>query len=89
MNDKTEKTQKLMTRPQAAHYITSRFGIPMSPLTLEKKFSQGSQGPKCIKFGRRIFYDVADLDEWVKNGTSRKFTPLMLIFPAAFWQAMG
>lgn len=74
MSNKAEQTSKLMTRPQAAHYITTRYGIPVSAMSLEKWSSQGSHGPKYIKFGRRVFHEVADLDLWVTNGMSRKFT---------------
>ena len=64
---------RLMTRPQAAHYITTQYGIPMSPLTLEKMASQGG-GPQYTKFGRRAFCAASDIDIWVKTRMSRKFS---------------
>jgi hypothetical protein len=76
MSDKKiEITSKYMARPQAAYYITAKYGINCTPLSLEKWASVGcSRGPKYTKFGRRVFYEAADLDLWVTNGMSRKFT---------------
>jgi hypothetical protein len=72
---KVELTPKYMSRLQAAHYITSKYGIHCSALSLEKWASIGcSRGPKYTKFGRRVFHEVADLDLWVESGMSRKFS---------------
>jgi hypothetical protein len=68
-------TPKYMSRPQAAHYITSKYGINCTTLSLEKWASVGcSRGPKYTKFGRRVFHEVTDLDLWVESGMSRKFS---------------
>ena len=72
--NKVDKTTKLMTRPQAAHYVTTHFGVPLSPLTLEKWATQNNTGPKYAKLGRRVFYAPADLDSWFQSSLSRKFS---------------
>lgn len=64
---------KLMTRKETARHITTNYGISMSPPTLDTLASQGG-GPKYVKFGRRAYYEAADIDLWVKGRMSRKFT---------------
>jgi predicted DNA-binding transcriptional regulator AlpA len=49
--------QKLKT-PSAAEYCGS------SASTLEKLRISGG-GPRYIKIGRRVVYDIADLDRWL------------------------
>ena len=61
-----ETIGKLMTRKEAARHIMFQYGIPMSPLTLDKYASQGG-GPRFQKFSRRVFYDAREIEVWVKS----------------------
>lgn len=72
MDQSNNRIPKLMTRKDAARYLASRYGISMSPLTLDTYASQGG-GPKYVKFGRRAYYETADIDSWVSGRLSRKF----------------
>ena len=53
-----------MRTKEAANYLA------MAKSTLEKKRLTG-HGPKFIKMGRSVVYDVHDLDEWAE---SQKFS---------------
>ena len=63
---------KLMTRKETARHIKTHFGITMSPLTLDTLASQGG-GPKYVKWGRRAYYEAADIETWVRSRISPKF----------------
>lgn len=73
MKSETDQNAKLMTRKEAARYITARFGIPISPLTLDTLASTGG-GPKFRKWGRRALYEVTDIEGWVTQRMSRKYS---------------
>ena len=46
--------------------------LGFSARTLNKKRT-GGDGPRYTKKGRRVIYDIADLDEWMAEG-KRRFT---------------
>jgi predicted DNA-binding transcriptional regulator AlpA len=50
----------IITAKQAASYLK------VSAAWLEKARSRGS-GPKFIKIGSRVLYDVADIDAWLAS----------------------
>lgn len=52
----------LMTRKQAARYLTER-GLQTAPQTLARKFCEGT-GPLCTDLNRRAMYYRKHLDEW-------------------------
>lgn len=52
----------LMTRKQAARYLTER-GLQTAPQTLARKFCEGT-GPLCTGLNRRAMYYRKHLDEW-------------------------
>ena len=64
--------QKFLTRGQAAHYVTSKWGIPLSKLTLDKWASVG-RGPLFSKLGNRCFYLPFNLDNYFSKLTARQF----------------
>jgi hypothetical protein len=64
-------TPKYLTRVNAAYYVTKKWGINLSPLTLDSHASKGS-GPAYRKHGRRSYYETSDLDDWVIKGISQK-----------------
>jgi predicted DNA-binding transcriptional regulator AlpA len=71
MIEKTEKTQKMMTRQKVCDYVRTKFGLQLSPLTLEKFASQGG-GPSFYRFGtRRVYYYESDIDAWVNTRLGR------------------
>ena len=58
--------QRYLDTRQAAAYLG------LSPKTLIKMRITGD-GPRYAKVGRRVIYDVADLDAWVEE-RKRRFT---------------
>lgn len=64
---------KLMTRKETARHLKAVYGISMSPMTLDTLASQGG-GPRYAKFGRRVYYDAMDIEDWVRKRISRKFS---------------
>jgi len=57
-----------LTREQAAQALTDA-GYPTSASTLSTKAVRGG-GPKFLKFGPRVLYRWADLQEWAEGKTS-------------------
>ena len=57
---KRRKTKDRMPTPQAARYCV------LSPSYLEKARVAGT-GPAFLKLGRRVVYDVRDLDAWLES----------------------
>ena len=61
---------RLLSRKDAAAYISATFGIPCSPKTLAKFASLGvadglgNVGPAFRKAGHFAVYSTSDLDEW-------------------------
>jgi len=53
----TAAAARYLTNDEAADYLR------LSPRTLEKMRVIGG-GPRFRKFGRRVMYAIADLDEW-------------------------
>lgn len=51
---------RTMTAPQAAEYV----GVSK---TMMDDFRSKGGGPRYIKIGRRVLYDVADLDAWIES----------------------
>ncbi len=73
MNKKSENTAKLLTRQRAAEYVLTKYGLQLSPLSLEKYAMKGT-GPTYHKFGsRRVYYYEHDMDAWVKTKLGRPF----------------
>ena len=60
---------RYFSRNAAAAHIRD-LGLPCAASTLAKLASIGG-GPKFQKFGRRVVYTAADLDEWVDGRLSR------------------
>lgn len=56
--------------PQAARRLSEREAAaylgPLSERTLQDWRTKGTGGPAYIKVGRRVAYDVADLDAFLK-----------------------
>jgi hypothetical protein len=55
--------------PQTTHYLTNDEAasfLKLSPRTLEKQRVIGG-GPRFRKFGRRVVYAVADLENWANE----------------------
>jgi hypothetical protein len=72
MNHQEDQSTKMMTRQQVTGYILKKYGIHLSPLTLEKYSCQGG-GPRFHRFGtRRVYYFPADVDLWVKTRLGRQ-----------------
>jgi hypothetical protein len=57
--------RRLMSTPTAAQYLD------LAPSTLEKARVSGSLGLPFVKLGRRIAYDVADLDDFIERRKRR------------------
>jgi len=55
----------------AAKYVTERFGVRVSALTLRKWRAAGREGPSVTRFGRLAYYAETDLDAWVASRLSR------------------
>ena len=62
----SDSTRRYLNTQEAADYL----GI--SPKTLSK-MRGGGGGPRYSKAGRRVIYDIRDLDSWVE-GRKRRFT---------------
>jgi predicted DNA-binding transcriptional regulator AlpA len=71
IDKQTNNTNKMMTRQQVCDYVRNKFGLQLSPLTLEKFASQGG-GPSFYRFGtRRVYYYESDIDAWVNTRLGR------------------
>lgn len=55
--DQPTTVARFLANPEAAAYLN------LSPRTLEKMRVIGG-GPRFRKFGRRVLYAVADLEDW-------------------------
>ena len=73
MSEQTENHTRLMTRKQVPKYVEKVFGIRLSHLTLDTLASQGG-GPRYLKFGRRAYYESADVDDWIRSRMTAKFS---------------
>lgn len=62
----TETRPRYLDTKEAAAYLG------LSPKTLVKMRVTGG-GPRYAKVGRRVIYDVADLDSWIEK-RKRRFT---------------
>lgn len=62
MND----ANRLLTREEAAEYLSNVIGLPTSPRTLAKWVTVGG-GPPYRKAGRRVLYEPADLWDWAQK----------------------
>jgi len=60
-------TQRILRTPDAARYVG------LSAATLEKRRLVGD-GPRFIRLGRAVGYDVRDLDAWLDG--QREHTPV-------------
>ncbi|MDE0407757.1 MAG: helix-turn-helix domain-containing protein [Alphaproteobacteria bacterium] len=60
------------TRPRYLDTKQAAAYLGLSPKTLVKMRVTGG-GPRYAKVGRRVIYDVADLDSWVEK-RKRRFT---------------
>ncbi|GAB4140295.1 MAG: hypothetical protein Tsb0016_07380 [Sphingomonadales bacterium] len=54
---------QFLSRAEAAEYLTER-GAQVRRTTLQKYACVGG-GPAYRKFGRRVVYTQADLDQWI------------------------
>ncbi|MGM4902754.1 hypothetical protein AB8B21_27860 [Tardiphaga sp. 866_E4_N2_1] len=57
---------RLLTRKEAAHYLSNVIGLPTKPRTLAKWATVGG-GPSYRKAGRRVLYERADLWDWAQK----------------------
>lgn len=73
MSEQIEIHNRLMTRKQVPNYVEKVFGIRLSHLTLDALASQGG-GPRYLKFGRRAYYESADVDDWIRSRMTAKFS---------------
>lgn len=55
--------QEVLTRPQAAAYLSLR------PQTLAKWACLGREGPRFFKHGKVVRYRKSDLDAWLEQHT--------------------
>jgi hypothetical protein len=62
---------RLLTREEAAEYLSNVIGLPTSPLTLAKWATVGG-GPPYRKAGRRVLYERADLWDWAQEKLGHK-----------------
>jgi hypothetical protein len=71
----THVPRRLLRRIEAASYVTSTWGVPLSPRTLAKLAVVGG-GPLFRKAGRYPLYEIADLDSWAlsKIGPKQRST---------------
>ena len=53
-------TKRLLAVAEAATYLS------LSPSTLNKLRVKGG-GPRYVKIGGKILYDVRDLDQWIED----------------------
>ena len=64
---------EFLRRKQASHYLQEQYGISCATSTLAKYATIGS-GPKYSKFNRFPLYAKSDLDIWVQERMSTKYT---------------
>jgi hypothetical protein len=62
----------VLTRAQAAQFIRERFNVQITETALALLVTNGG-GPRFRRFGRRVYYQVADLREWVTAGLSEAY----------------
>ena len=60
-----ETSRPLSTR-EAYHYLFENYGIRRKPSTLTKLRSIGG-GPRYLKAGRAVIYEIAALDDWAND----------------------
>lgn len=65
----TNPDSKFLITPEAATYVQEERGVPCKPKTLQKLRTIGG-GPAYQKFGNRVLYTKAALDEWVDDKLS-------------------
>lgn len=65
--------RRLVRRSDAAEYVRTAWGIPLSPKTMAKQAVVGG-GPKFRKAGRVPLYDTGDLDNWARSRLSELVT---------------
>ncbi len=56
-----------MTEPTpivGMEWVSKRTGIPINSL---RYYRQNGQGPKGFRLGRRVVYDVADVEAWINE----------------------
>lgn len=61
MNDRP----KMLTRERAREYLLEVWGVELSTSALANWATQ-SAGPRYAVIGRRAYYRVTDLDEWIE-----------------------
>ena len=67
----TQLPDRPLRRNEAAAYIEQRHNYPCKPSSLRTQAVNGT-GPVFRKSGRFPVYDIADLDDWVREKTSPK-----------------
>ena len=55
-----------MDRPTAARYLREKHFIPVTKKTLANWLA-AERGPKVRYLGTKPYYDIADLDRWVRD----------------------
>ncbi len=60
--DELEQLGPMLTRKEAARYLTQR-GLQVAPQTLARKFCEGT-GPLCATVNGRAMYFRRHLDDW-------------------------
>ena len=76
--DEELMTKEFHCRKEASRILSER-GIPTAAATLAKLATTGG-GPEMTKFGRRVFYTPASLEQWLasrlrKCGSTSEWTP--------------
>ena len=61
-------SETYLTREAAANFCT-QLGFPVAKTTLQKYATVGG-GPVYRKFGNRVLYSSADLNEWIESKLS-------------------
>ena len=61
--------KRQLSRPEASEYLLNEHGVRRKPRTLAKDVVYGT-GPRYRKDGRRVVYDVADLDAFAESRLS-------------------
>lgn len=65
---------KLLTRVEAAQYITDKFNVPCNHRQLEV-LAHRRKGPTYTRFGKAALYTKEDLDAWASTAIKRIVHP--------------
>jgi predicted DNA-binding transcriptional regulator AlpA len=64
-----EENRQLLTRKQVAEYIQKTWGVLRTANSL-KTLSSIGQGPSFVRLGGRVYYQLSDIQSWMKATAS-------------------